>query len=66
MVSHSDWLDEHDAAKDINMSARYLQELRRKGGGPEFVKFGRAVRYHRDVVRAWAATRARKSTSQAA
>lgn len=61
-----EYLDEHEVAALTGMSARYFAELRRKGGGPEFVRFGRAVRYHRDVVRAWAANRARKSTSQAA
>jgi len=53
----NEYLTEYEVGALIGMSARYVAELRRKGRGPEFVRFGRSVRYHRDAVLAWAASR---------
>lgn len=37
----------------VNTAAKTLEKLRVIGGGPEFVKFGRAVFYQRDALDAW-------------
>jgi excisionase family DNA binding protein len=52
-----------EAATCLKLSARYLEDLRRRGGGPQFLAFGKSIRYRRADVDAWAASRARKSTS---
>ena len=45
------------------LSVRTFEALRLRGGGPPYVKLGRAVRYRRDDVLAWAAGKLRRSTS---
>lgn len=57
------YLTTEDAAARLKLSRRFLEGLRRKGGGPEFIAFGRAVRYAPEDLDAWAASRKRKSTS---
>ncbi|KAA6181768.1 helix-turn-helix domain-containing protein [Thiohalocapsa marina] len=39
-------LTEREAALILSVSARTLQAWRVSGGGPEYVKLGRAVRFH--------------------
>jgi excisionase family DNA binding protein len=48
------FLTEKQAARLLSMSHRTLQAWRRTGIGPSFIKLGRAVRYRRDDVIAWA------------
>ena len=44
-------LTEKQAARLLSMSHRTLQAWRRTGGGPTYMKLGRAVRYRqRDLV----------------
>lgn len=50
-------------AKIIGLSPRTLESLRVRGGGPAFVKLGRAVRYERDAIIAWIDARRAASTS---
>jgi excisionase family DNA binding protein len=57
------YLTTEDAAARLKLSRRFLEALRRTGGGPTFISFGRAVRYCVDDVDAWAASRKRASTS---
>jgi phage terminase Nu1 subunit (DNA packaging protein) len=40
-------LNENQAAEFLGVSVRTLQAWRVRGGGPLYVKFGRAVRYQR-------------------
>jgi len=40
-------LNENQAAEILGLSVRTLQAWRVRGGGPNFVKAGRAVRYQR-------------------
>jgi hypothetical protein len=40
-------LNENQAAEFLGLSVRTLQAWRVRGGGPLYVKFGRAVRYQR-------------------
>lgn len=52
-----------EAATYLKLSERYLEDLRRRGGGPQFLTFGKAIRYRRADIDAWAASRAKRSTS---
>jgi excisionase family DNA binding protein len=51
-VEHS-WqaLSEREAASRLNLSVATLRAWRKKGKGPRFVRFGRAVRYIDSDVR---------------
>lgn len=44
-------LRESDVAKILNISIVKVRLLRKFGGGPEFIRIGRAVRYRRDDIR---------------
>jgi len=46
-------LTEVQAADVLNLSIRTLQAWRIKGGGPSFVRAGRAIRYRRRDLLAW-------------
>lgn len=56
-------LKEAEVARWLNMSTRTIQGLRGKGGGPEFQKLGRSVRYSVASVEDWINARSRSSTS---
>ena len=56
-------LDTNQAAELLGLSARTLSTWRCRGDGPPFLKIGGAVRYDEQALEAWAATRARTSTS---
>jgi excisionase family DNA binding protein len=51
------------AAHYLALSETYLEKLRVIGGGPEFVKFGKAVRYEKEALDRWIASRRRRTTS---
>jgi hypothetical protein len=54
------------AARYVGLSASTLAKLRCVGGdGPEYVKFGRAVRYEQAALDRWVASHRAKSTSDA-
>jgi hypothetical protein len=59
-------LDEDAAADFLHMSAKTLRKWRCVGGGPEFVKVGRLVRYQRSGLERFVRTRTRRSTSDTA
>ena len=66
-----DYLDrlipETAAAEFLGFSIRALQNWRVRGGGPKFIKFnGRAVRYRRRDLIAWAEDNLARNTSQPA
>ncbi len=57
-------LREDDAATLLGFRPRAMQDWRRRGVGPPYVKVSaRAVRYRRRDLLAWAAARLRTSTS---
>ena len=57
---------ERDCARLLAVTRRALQEWRRRGTGPRFVRIsGRCVRYRKQDVLAWAAARVRCSTGEA-
>ncbi len=56
-------LTERDAADELNISFRTLQQWRVRGIGPPYLKLGRSVRYDADVLEAWLAAQSRTSTA---
>lgn len=49
------WWKPEELAEVVGLDTEALSQLRKRGGGPPFVKFGRAVRYlNLDVLR-WTA-----------
>jgi predicted DNA-binding transcriptional regulator AlpA len=57
-------LDERGAAAMLGMTPRTLQEWRRVGSGPPYVRISsRCVRYRVADLESWAAERVRTSTS---
>jgi excisionase family DNA binding protein len=59
------FLTTEQAAGRLQLSKRYLEMLRLKGNGPAYAAFGRAIRYRATDVDAWAASKTRRSTSDA-
>jgi len=58
-------LTTQEAARHIGCAPITLAKLRCSGGGPTFLKIGRAVRYALADLDAWLATKRRMSTSEA-
>jgi predicted DNA-binding transcriptional regulator AlpA len=56
-------LKPRDAANLLGLSESTLAKLRLSGGGPEYLKLGRSIRYARKSLDTWIAARARRSTS---
>ena len=57
-------LTEAEAAERLGFTARFLQNRRVRGDGPQFVRVSaRAVRYRPADLEDWAADRLRTSTS---
>jgi hypothetical protein len=56
-------LNTHQAAECCNLSPRTLEKLRVAGGGPHFVRLGRAVRYQLDDLVSWIVSNRRRTTS---
>jgi hypothetical protein len=64
VVNADPLLDERAAAPYLgDISVRALQDLRRRGNGPGFLKVGRLVRYRRSALDEWLKSRERRSTS---
>lgn len=55
--------DTRQAANKIGCSKSFLEKLRVTGGGPTFIKLGRAVRYQQDALEQWVAERRCRSTT---
>lgn len=58
-------LTDREAADYLKMSRSYVAHLRLSGGGPEYSKLGRAVRYSRDALDRWLESRVRTHTGEA-
>lgn len=61
-----EYLTRAEAADYLKLSASHLAKLAVMGGGPVMCRMGRAVRYRRRDLDAWAAAGACRSTSEAA
>lgn len=59
-----DLLDTKAAAGPTGLAPQTLRKARVTGGGPPFIKIGRAVRYDPADIAAWVAERRMLSTSQ--
>lgn len=57
-------LDAKQVARIINMSPKFVEGRRVRGGGIPYIKVGRYVRYRRNDVEAWLDSRTHTSTSQ--
>lgn len=57
------FLDTRAAADYLVLKPNTLEKMRVYGGGPEYRKHGRYVRYHIDDLKAWSNLRKRSSTS---
>ena len=64
-IAHDDLKSTVAAAQYVDLSPSTLAKLRCAGGGPEYVKFGRAVRYERAALDRWVASHRVKTTSDA-
>ncbi len=61
-----EFYDTREAAKMLTLKPETLEKWRIVGGGPEFCKFGRAIRYSLKSLQQYAARAARSSTSEQA
>jgi excisionase family DNA binding protein len=57
-------LTQREAAMSLRLSERTLERLRVTGGGPRFLKAGKAVRYREADLQAWIEARLFNSTSE--
>ncbi|MCG6941516.1 MAG: helix-turn-helix domain-containing protein [Thiohalocapsa sp.] len=63
-VSPARQLDnEKEAAAYLKLSPRTLQAWRLRGGGPEYVKLGNAVRYDRAALDRYISERTRRNSA---
>lgn len=56
-------LNETQAAEILGVSVHWMRRARWSGNGPEFVKYGSAVRYTPEALLAYRNSRVRRSTS---
>lgn len=52
-----------EAARELRLTKATLEAWRCRGGGPAFVKFGRAVRYRREDLEKFLLSSLRSNTS---
>ena len=62
MTEENSYLNPHEAARLLGLSAKTLARYRVAGTGPVFHRFGRRIRYLREDLDSWAASRRRAST----
>ena len=53
-----------EAAKELGVQPCTLEAWRVRGGGPAFVKMGKAVRYRKEDIEAFKMANIRKNTSK--
>ncbi|MGI6397480.1 MAG: helix-turn-helix domain-containing protein [Desulfomonilia bacterium] len=56
-------LTTQEAARELRLTKATLEAWRCRGGGPAFVKFGRAVRYRREDLEKFLISSLRSNTS---
>ena len=57
-------LDTSTLVEMTGTTPQFWENLRTTGGGPEFIKVGRLVRYRKSAVERWFEERTVKSTTQ--
>ena len=60
----AEYSDSRQTAERIGLSESFLNKARVTGGGPPYLKVGKAVRYRWSDVEAWLQARTRRSTSE--
>ena len=60
----SPFLNTDQAAFYVGLSRRTLEKMRTAGGGPQYRKHGRYVRYHIADLEAWSKNSGKASTSE--
>lgn len=63
---HESLIDTAAVAKLLGLAPISLAKMRLRGNGPPYMQLGRAIRYSPSEVLAWARSRTRRSTSEAA
>ena len=63
MNEHATMLTTDQAARRVGLSPRTLERYRVTGGGPEYLKIGRRVRYTAEKLTEWLEGCRRRSTS---
>ena len=58
------YFDTPEAANKLGLSVSQLNKMRHYGTGPEFAKFGRAVRYADEALDRWAEARRQTCTRE--
>lgn len=58
-------LNQSKVAKILGTTEKFLEARRCRGGGPNFIRVGRLVRYRRSDVDTWLESRRVTSTSEA-
>ncbi len=64
-MEKSQFLKRQEAADFLNIKRSTLAAWATRGGGPAFVKFGRAVRYRISDLEKFIESRVRRNTSEA-
>ena len=63
-MQHSEYLKRCEVAAKTGLSQSLFEKLAVIGGGPPYIRVGRAVRYRWPDVEAWLISRAAGSTSE--
>jgi len=66
MTEQAQRLRTEEAARYLSVSANTLINWRHKGGGPDFIRVGRGVRYDTRDLDRWLAERKQSHTSEGA
>jgi Helix-turn-helix domain len=53
-----------EAAQILKVSLSWLAKARMRGDGPQYIQFGRAIRYSEQALLNWTKSRQRFSTSE--
>jgi excisionase family DNA binding protein len=61
---NSEFMTTKQAAALIGLKPNTLEIWRLRGGGPRYIKFGRAVRYRQSDLETYIESQTRESTSQ--
>src|SRR5690348_1442202 len=61
--NNPDLLSTQQLSNFLNVSEQWLEQARSRGDGPNFLKFGKTVRYRKPDVQAWLEDRVQKRTS---
>lgn len=64
MIQNDEIIPTKTASKIVGLSVSTLTKLRLTGGGPRYLRLGRAIRYRRSDLNAWMEASTHASTSE--